>query len=181
LWLKHKNILIRSAVLDDAPTLLAWWNDGRVMAHAGFPHGLHTTEDEVKAQIKHNLTHLSQRCMIEVNGQPIGECNFRLNQAIAEIGIKICDVTQQNKGLGTTILNLLIDYLFTDEGINRQMKGKKIVLDTNQKNVRAQHVYEKLGFKKVAVNVNDWKDQLGIWQTSVGYEMTEDDFKQLKS
>ena len=36
--------------------------------------------------------------------------------------------------------------------------------------------YETLGFKKVSTNINAWKDQLGIWQTSIDYELTIDDF-----
>ena len=38
--LTKDNITIRSATLADAPLLNAWWNDGAVMAHAGFPQGL---------------------------------------------------------------------------------------------------------------------------------------------
>lgn len=52
------------------------------------------------------------------------------------------------------------------------MGYQKIVLDTNLANTRAQHVYEKLGFKKVRVNVDAWKDQLGQWQSSVDYELS---------
>ena len=140
MFLKKEDIIVRSAVIEDAPILTAWWNDGNVMAHAGFPKGLGITEEEVKAQINLNHNHLSQRCMIEVKRQKIGECNFRLKENAAEIGIKICDVSYQNKGLGTTILKMLINYLFTDNSLNKSMKVKKIILDTNQKNLRAQHV-----------------------------------------
>ena len=41
--LQHKNLTIRDAVAADAEQLTAWWNDGVVMAHAGFPLGLGTT------------------------------------------------------------------------------------------------------------------------------------------
>ena len=53
----------------------------------------------------------------------------------------------------------------------------KIVLDTNLKNLRAQHVYELLGFQKIRVNHNAWRDQLGEWQTSVDYELIPQDFR----
>ena len=52
----------------------------------------------------------------------------------------------------------------------------KIILDTNLNNTRAQHVYEKLGFKKVRVKNNSWKNQLGEWQSSVDYELVEENF-----
>ena len=65
---------------------------------------------------------------------------------------------------------MLIDFLFT------KMKSKKIILDTNLKNQRAQHVYEQLGFRKVQVRENSWRDQLGELQTSVDHELLPGDF-----
>ena len=53
----------------------------------------------------------------------------------------------------------------------------KIVLDTNVKNTRAQHVYEKLGFRKVRTRIDDWRDQLGELQSSIDYELTAEDFR----
>ena len=52
----------------------------------------------------------------------------------------------------------------------------KIVLDTNLKNERAQHVYEMLGFRKVRVNIDSWRNQLGVLQSSVDYELVPGDF-----
>lgn len=40
-------LTIRQAEAADARQLAAWWNDGAVMAHAGFPNGLGTTEEKV--------------------------------------------------------------------------------------------------------------------------------------
>ncbi|MBO4685706.1 MAG: GNAT family N-acetyltransferase [Lachnospiraceae bacterium] len=53
---------------------------------------------------------------------------------------------------------------------------EKIVLDTNLKNERAQHVYEMLGFRKLRVNIDSWRDQLGELQSSVDYELVPADF-----
>ena len=53
---------------------------------------------------------------------------------------------------------------------------EKIVLDTNLQNKRAQHVYESLGFRKLRVNIDSWKDQLGNRQSSVDYELLPGDF-----
>lgn len=44
------------------------------------------------------------------------------------------------------------------------------------KNTRAQYVYELLGFKKIAINENSWKNQLGELQTSIDYELRAADF-----
>ncbi len=57
---------------------------------------------------------------------------------------------------------------------------QKIILDTNLTNTRAQHVYESLGFRKVRTNIDTWKDQLGRLQSSVDYELVEQDFVSYK-
>lgn len=162
--LQHNNLTLRTATAADARQLAEWWNDGSVMAHAGFPNGLSITEEKVRAG-------LNERSLIlEESGMPIGEANYRpAGEDIAEIGIKICVSSCQNRGIGRIFLSLLIRHLF-DHGYS------KIILDTNLTNARAQHVYESLGFKKIRVNTNAWTDQLGVWQTSVDYELTEPDF-----
>ncbi len=160
----YENLTIRQAEASDAKQLAAWWNDGAVMAHAGFPHGVGTTEEEVAKGLGPGSL------VIQENDRLIGECNYRdVGSGIAEIGIKICETDCQNRGVGRKILSLLIGWLF----INGY---SKIVLDTNLKNTRAQHVYESLGFRKVRTNINAWKDQMGQLQSSVDYELLEKDF-----
>ena len=107
--------------------------------------------------------------MLEYKDQPIGEMNWRDVGGAAEIGIKICDSTMQERGLGRIALSLLCGELF-------RMGFPKIVLDTNLNNTRAQHVYEKLGFCKVAVRENSWRDQLGTLQSAVDYELYPENF-----
>ena len=147
-----------------------WWNDGAVMAHAGFPDGLGTTEDEILGQLSRQSDDTSRVLIIEHSGVPIGEMSFRaLKGGAAEIGIKVCESRMQGQGLGTLCLKMLITKLF-------QSGYTEIVLDTNRKNLRAQHVYEKLGFEKLRVNQDQWKDQRGEWQSSVDYRLTRDRF-----
>ena len=168
--LSYKNQTIRNATPADAPQLAAWWNDGALMAHAGFPNGTGETADEIAQKIAGDDDSLHRRLILEVEGAPIGEMNYRnLGDGSAEIGIKICVIPQQEKGYGRVFLSMLIAALF-------DMGYKKIVLDTNLQNLRAQHVYEKLGFRKVAVHENSWQDQLGQWQSSVDYELVLADF-----
>lgn len=162
--IQYENLTIREAEATDAKQLATWWNDGAVMAHAGFPNGLGTTEEEV-------VKGLGNGCMvIEENDRLIGECNYRnAENDVAEIGIKICEIDCQNRGVGRKVLSMLIEWLFRNG-------YSKIVLDTNLMNTRAQHVYESLGFRKVQTNINAWKDQLGRLQSSVDYELVENDF-----
>lgn len=169
-----EDLVIRSATMEDADILNRWWNDGSVMAHAGFPNGLYQSLEETRRQIARNQESLSQRCIIEYQNQRIGEMSYHIGDDFAEIGIKICEATEQNHGLGTTLLQMLIDFLFQDKALNNEVLIQRIILDTNLKNVRAQHVYEKIGFRKVGVRMDAWKDQLGILQSSVDYELTRE-------
>lgn len=162
--LQHNTLTLRQATAQDAPQLAAWWNNGAVMAHAGFPNGLGTTAEKVAQTLDSGLL------IIEENSRMIGECNFRnVSEHTAEIGIKICETDCQNRGIGRKALSLLIRWLF-DTGY------QKIVLDTNLSNTRAQHVYESLGFRKLRTNIDSWRDQLGQLQSSVDYELINDDF-----
>ena len=169
--LTYGNFLIRNASLDDAELLETWWNDGTIMAHAGFPNGTGQTAEEIAEKIKSDADKVHRRMIIELAGVPIGETNYHnISDGIAEIGIKICDFSKHDKGYGKIILSMLISYLFDELGY------KKIVLDTNRNNTRAQHVYEQLGFRKVRVRENSWRNQLGELQSSVDYELEKPEF-----
>lgn len=170
MYLKYKDICIRNVEENDLNQLTAWWNDGEVMAHAGFPNGLNITKEEIKEKFKNDSDITRRRCVIEYQNKLIGETNFSLlENNIYEIGIKICDKNYQDKGLGRIILSMLIEELFL-------RNAKQIILDTNLNNTRAQHVYELLGFKKVRVNIDSWINQIGEKQSSVDYSLNKEDF-----
>lgn len=171
MYLEHDKIVIRNATPEDAAQLCKWWNDGEVMAHAGFPQGLGISEAQVIEKILAETDDTTRRHMIVSDGLAVGEMNYRqLDADTCEIGIKICEKDRQNRGMGRVVLSMFIDGLFHQRGY------KKILLDTNLNNLRAQHVYELLGFRKLRVNMDSWKDQLGRTQSSVDYELTEEHF-----
>ena len=161
--IEHEDIRIRDAEDDDAAQLCLWWNDGTVMAHAGFPLGLGTTKENILQKLHSGDG--NHRHMILYAGTAIGEMNYReVDVGVCEIGIKICDASMQNRGLGRKFLRMFIGALF-DAGY------EKIVLDTNLENTRAQHVYESIGFRCVRIRRNAWNNQLGVPQSSVDYEL----------
>ena len=169
--LKFKNLAIRNAAVSDAKQLAKWWNDGAVMAHAGFPNGTGQTEMEIASNLKNDSDRLHRRLIIEVDKIPVGEMNYcNKGNATAEIGIKICEFSLHDKGLGKVLLSMLISTLFSDLGY------KRILVDTNLNNRRAQRVYEELGFRKLQVRVNSWKNQIGELQSSIYYELRQEDF-----
>lgn len=166
-----QDILIRDAKETDAGILTKWWNDGKVMAHAGFPKGINTTVQKVKQQLQEEPKNHKQRLIIEYKHQPIGEmCFFPCHDAV-EIGIKICEVDMQNHGLGRIILKLFIHELF-------QKGYPKIILSTDLNNRRAQHVYEKIGFQKYDIQYNYWQDPQGEMHSAIFYELFPHNFIQ---
>lgn len=169
MYLVNENLIIRDATINDAKCLCDWWSDGAIMEHAGFPNGIYTDINELINKLK-NQNNNSKRLIIEINSSPMGEMSYNIDNKIAEIGIKICNFNYQEKGYGTKAIRMLIHYLFN------VMNVSKVVLDTNLKNTRAQHVYEKLGFKKINTRIDAWKNQIGELQSSVYYELLETDF-----
>lgn len=166
----HALITIRNAEEKDAALLAGWWNDGRVMAHAGFPKGLMTTAEKIAASLTTDTDFTRRRLILEYANAPIGEMSYRVvSEEACEIGIKICDFSMQEKGIGRKALSLLIQGLF-------EMGFARILLDTNLTNTRAQHVYELLGFRKTGVRYDSWRDQLGNLQSAVDYELTRETF-----
>ncbi|NMB02522.1 MAG: GNAT family N-acetyltransferase [Firmicutes bacterium] len=171
MFLKEENLVIRNATEEDAHILCSWWNDGKVMAHAGFPNGLGTTPEAIAQGLANDSDETQRRLILEFDSMPVGEMSYRnIGNRAAEIGIKICNPSKQNRGFGTRFLKMLLASLLDEMGY------EKIILDTNVNNTRAQHVYEKLGFKQVGVRVNAWKNQLGELQSSIDYELTREEF-----
>jgi RimJ/RimL family protein N-acetyltransferase/GNAT superfamily N-acetyltransferase len=176
--IQKDNIVIRSATIEDAIWLNQWWNDGRVMEHAGFPHGLGEALEDTMDTIRNWQSNLSQLCMIEIDDKLVGELNYKIkDDKVAYPGWKICDFSYQNQGYGLRIIMILFGFLFTDELINSKFVIDKIVWDTMLENKRAHHVYEKkIGARKVGVRKDFWQDQTGKWRTAVVYEITKEDF-----
>ena len=180
--LEQGKLCIKNAEKEDCKQLVSWWNDGAVMAHAGFPNGLGTNEEKVQKQIAADSDDTRRHLVIWYDGNRIGEMSYAnlgdsleetgedtIENRTADIGIKICNSTFQEKGLGKIVLSMLIRELFS--------RGyTKIVLDTNLKNKRAQHVYERLGFQKVNIRMDAWIDQVGEKQSVVDYELTKEHF-----
>jgi len=169
--IERENLTIRDATAADAPLLGAWWRDGKVMAHAGFPNGLSITDEDIKRELASASDETGRRLIIEADSVPVGEMNYRnKGNKTAEIGIKICDFSMQDKGCGTRLIRMLAGELFG------ALDYDKIILDTNLNNKRAQHVYEKIGFRKVGERRDCWVDQLGKPQSAADYELSKSEY-----
>ena len=91
--LQYHDLNVRNVTPEDAPQLSLWWNDGRVMAHAGFPLGINETVESIADNLRlDNEQH--RRLMVLLSERPIGEMCYRMvDDKTAEIGIKICDLS----------------------------------------------------------------------------------------
>ena len=128
----YNQLRIRNAEKKDCEQLARWWNDGKVMVHAGFPNGLGTSVAEIEKQIANDSDKTKRRLVIEYKEKLIGEMSFYVYEnAKYEIGIKICEFDYQEKGLGRMVLSMLIEELFN-------MGAQLIFLDTNLNNTRAR-------------------------------------------
>ena len=111
--------------------------------------------------------------IIKNDGLPIGELSFHnldLINKSCEIGIKICDLSEQGKGYGEEALRGFIAYLFNTYQLHR------IELDTLLENKRAQNLYQKVGFKVVGVKRDVWLDPLGNYRSAVVMDLLRDEF-----
>lgn len=169
--LRRDELCIRSVREGDAEMLCAWWNDGAVMAHAGFPNGLGITPERVREQIRAESDDTVRRFILEIRGVSAGEMSYRHRGDAADIGIKICVPQLREHGYGRRLLTMLLTMLFDEKGYQR------VVLDTNLKNRRAQHVYELLGFRRMRIEYGGFIDQLGEKQDVVYYELTREMFR----
>lgn len=177
--IEKDNIIIRSASLNDVKILNTWWNDGSVMEHAGFPNGLGESLGKTKENVRRMMGRLNHLCLIEIDGKRVGELNYRIDKKdrIASVGWKLCDEDYQNKGYGSKVIKMTLDYIFTDRHINNYIRIDKITWNTMLENKRSQYVYEnKIGARRVKVNKDIWIDQLGRSRTNIDYEITREDF-----
>lgn len=83
--IKYNQLCIRNAEKKDCEQLAVWWNDGTVMAHAGFPNGLGTSAAEIEKQIADDSDETRRRLIIEYN-------NVRIVMPIVEVIVLVLNV-----------------------------------------------------------------------------------------
>jgi RimJ/RimL family protein N-acetyltransferase len=147
---KGKRVTLRAVEQDDIPEILRHFNDIEVRR---FLHMIIPVSAEEEEKWIQNLT--SQRkagtmyvfaVELQKPKRFLGVCGLHRVNAIhrsAELGIAVQNKRYLGKGLGTEALQLLVDFGF------RHINLHRIYLTVFEDNLRAQRVYEKIGFTKV--------------------------------
>jgi ribosomal-protein-alanine N-acetyltransferase len=117
--LNTDRLMIRPAVAlpDDIDFLYRLWTNHEVMRFVGFPQGLHTSREQIRAQLERYSGSPFDRvllaCLSEKN-TPIGECKLGSadDKHIASTDLKLLP-RFWGRGYGKEIKRALVDYLFT--------------------------------------------------------------------
>jgi len=143
--LEGELVRLRPMQESDLPSFVAWLADRDVtrwLAEMGEPP---TIEDEFDWYQRKREDPENVLWAIEtLEGRLMGNIELRLapHAKRAELGVAIHDKTQWNQGYGTDAVCLVLGYAFDELHLNR------IELTTDEKNLRAIRVYEKLGFQR---------------------------------
>ena len=148
------DIYLRKMNYDDIGMMVKWLSDKKVLEfYEESPSDLEMVMEKYGPRIegKHNVT----PCMVEYKNQPIGYIQFYkiqradlkkygypLNQVIYGIDQFIGHTDLWGKGIGTSMIQLMLNYL-SSQGIYQ------IVLEVKRYNDRAIRCYVKCGFKKI--------------------------------
>jgi aminoglycoside 6'-N-acetyltransferase len=147
---------IRPLTYKDVPILHQWLNDPRVLAYyegRDKPHDMDMVRERFLSK-----TDLSDvlGCLVTWKGSPLGYVQVYpiLGKELALYGYphdhRIFGMDQflgepdlWNQGIGTLLVGAVVDWLI------QECKAERVVMDPRVENVRAIHVYEKCGFRKV--------------------------------
>lgn len=99
-----------------------------------------------------NLNPLAMYYVYELNREIIGYIGFRVDVGQAEMMNFVIKPTHQNEGYGQALLNHAFNELIA-------LSVKQISLEVRKSNLRAQHLYEKLGFKHMHTRKKYYKNE----------------------
>lgn len=154
-------ILIRKMNQNDFELMVKWLNDPKVLE---FYEEAPTNYDKVVNKYGPRVEgkHYVNPCMIEYKNETIGyiqyypiqeneliKYGYPQNQTIYGIDQFIGETHFWGKGIGTSMISMMVNYLSIHKYVSR------ILLEVKNTNVRAISSYEKCGFKKMKELQND--------------------------
>jgi aminoglycoside 6'-N-acetyltransferase len=151
--IEKDNLLIRLMNHKDFDVMVKWLNDQRVLEfYEEPPSNLDKVKEKYGPRIEGK--HYVIPCIVEYKNQPLGyiqyyeiqedelkKYGFTSNQNIYGIDQFIGETKLWGKGIGTSMILLMLNYL-------RSKGASKVVLEVKKINIRAIKSYKKCGFKK---------------------------------
>lgn len=141
-----KTVLLRPLKLEESELYRKWFNDPEVKQWMVGPPRGPISEEEEREIVKELIASRNDRAfVIEVEGKLIGTCG--LNQIdwklwTARVGVTIGEKEYWNKGIGTTVARLLINYGFNQLGL------KRILGSALEFNKRTRGAARKVGYRE---------------------------------
>ena len=155
------NLYIRPMTTNDFHLMVKWLNNQKVLEfYEEPPSNLDRVINKYGPRIEGD--HYVTPCIVEYKNKPIGYIQYYkiqesdlekygllTNQDIYGIDQFIGEPQLWGKGIGSLMIQLMLDYLWDNKG------ASKVVLDVKKNNKRAISSYNKCGFKQIKELNND--------------------------
>ena len=143
------------------------WTTPEVMRFVGFPEGLRTDRQQIRAQLEKPRQSEYDRCLLvalEESGELIGECKLGTpdENGVAHTDVKLLP-EHWGKGYGTEVKQALVDYLFT----HTDCRGVRAT--PNRRNLASIRMQEAVGARRVAEGCHRFPDEMRSYTTDVPY------------
>lgn len=140
-----KRLYLSPMNIEDAEIYTIWMNDSEITDNLGSSTMVFSQEEE-RNWVEENSGEYQFAIIERESDEIIGNCGI---QAVthtfqrAEIGLFIGDEKNRNKGYGTEVLSLLLEYCFDTLNLHN------VMLKVFSFNERAIHTYKKVGFQEI--------------------------------
>lgn len=170
--IEGKKVRLRAVERVDLPIFVKWINDPEVTQFLELNPPI-SSEDEEKWFLNLQKSKDKVFSIDTMDGKLIGNVGLiKLNwkDRSVLVGIMIGEKEYWNQGYGTDAIERLLRYLFDELALNR------VYLIADERNARALHCYQKLGFKKEGVlRQNRYKN--GVYTNDVMMSLLKDEWK----
>lgn len=165
---------LREIERKDMKIINSWRNNQNIISYLGAPFRFINQDVDEKWFDNYMLTRNScVRCAIEKDKKIVGLVSLTnidsLNRS-AEFHIMIGDVEYHNKGIGTFATKEILKHAFYNLNLHR------VMLTVLENNIRAQRVYEKIGFVKEGF-LRQVYFKNGKYENAILYSILSDEYK----
>jgi RimJ/RimL family protein N-acetyltransferase len=163
--LTTERLVVRIATAKDVGLIYELWTDPRVMANAGFPHGLRTTREEIEESLrKPSESEFERLLVVELGdtGQSIGQCYMHHpdEEGIADTDIKLLPAFWGHR-YGVEVKRGLVAHLFTHTSCTA------VGASPNVDNIASIKMQESVGGVRVGEAVYEFPESMQDYTTPV--------------